>query len=136
MRYAICYVSSAATPVNLEDISDVLKQAKEKNIKNDVKGILLYSEGNFFQVLEGDKNYILELYTLIENDPRHHTLIQVLGKGIDQGSFDGYVTDIITEKNKYDPDILEEYLEGIKGIEPKTKEVVESILEVFIETRK
>lgn len=136
MRYAICYVSSAAQPVNMEGINKVLKQAREKNIQNDVKGILLYSEGNYFQVIEGDKPYILELYTRIENDPRHHTLIQVLGKKIQSGSFDSYVTDIVTEENKYDPNILEEYLQGIKGIEPKTKEVVERILEVFIETRK
>lgn len=136
MRYAICYVSTAAKGLDKPAIEKLLKLAKENNTRKDIKGVLLYSEGNFFQVLEGEKEDLVELFGKIEKDPRHHTVIQVLGKEINQGSFDSYETDIITERNKYDPGLLEEYLETLKVMDPQTKNVVESILEVFIETRK
>ncbi len=135
MRYAICYISTAVKDLPYKEIQDLFDHARKNNIKNDVKGILLYSEGNFFQVLEGDKEYVLPLFSKIEEDPRHHTIIQVVGKEISQGSFDGYEFDVVTEKNKYDRNLLQEYLEPLDGMDEKVQDVVKNILEVFIDTR-
>lgn len=135
MRYAICYVSTAVKELSVEEVQNIFDHARTKNNSNDVKGLLLYSKENFFQVLEGDKEYLLPLFSRIEKDPRHHTIIQVVGKDIIQGSFDGYEFDIVTEKNKYDPHLLEDYLEPMKGMDQKIQDVVQNILEVFIDTR-
>lgn len=135
MRYAICYVSTAQKNISAEEIEDLLKYSQNKNNEHDVKGILLYSKENFFQVLEGNKEYLISLFGKIQNDSRHHSIIQVVGKDLDHGSFDGYTFDIVTEKNKYGPHVLQQYLKPLKGMDEKTKEVVKDILEVFIETR-
>lgn len=135
MRYAICYVSTAVKDFSVDEVQKIFNHAKQKNISNDVKGLLLYSKGNFFQVLEGDKEFVLPLFSKIEKDPRHHTIIQVVGKDISQGSFDGYEFDIVNKKNKYDPNLLQEYLEPLKGMDEKIQDVVKNMLEVFIDTR-
>ncbi|MCM4160941.1 BLUF domain-containing protein [Antarcticibacterium flavum] len=134
MRYTICYVSTATAKLDKEKVSSLLKKIEESNNKNDVKGILLYSDGNFFHVMEGEKQYILELFSEIKSDRRHTNIIQIVGKEMETTAFDGFVTDIVTDENKYDSKTFQEYLEPLEGMDPKTKEVAKRMLEVFIET--
>ncbi len=134
MRYTICYVSSAATGLDEKEVKSLLQQSQESNNRNKVKGVLLYSSGNFFHVMEGEKPHIIELFSHIENDKRHTSIIQIVGKEMETTAFDGFVTDIVTEENKYDPEALKEYLEPLEGMDPKTKEVAKRMLQVFMET--
>lgn len=136
MRYAICYISTASEDLGEKDIRELLEFTEGENNHQDIKGILLYSEGNFFQALEGEKEIVMNLYEQIQKDPRHHNIIQVVGKDIFTGSFDGYQTDIVTESNKYDPGIFKDYLEPLKGMDQQTRQAIKDLLEVFIETRK
>lgn len=134
MRYTICYVSTATGELKEEKVPGLLQKIEKTNNRSEIKGILLYSSGNFFHVMEGEKDYILKLFTQIENDKRHTNIIQIVGKEMETTAFDGFVTDVVTEENKYDPAILKEYLEPLEGMDPKTKEVAKRMLEVFIET--
>lgn len=136
MRYTICYVSTAVEDIEQEEIKDLLKKWKEKNNDDGVKGILLYSEGNFFQVLEGEKKSLLELFENIRKDSRHHSVIQILGKDIDNIGYDGYDADFVTEKNKYSSEAMERYYKPLKGMDAQTQEVAKRMLDVFIETSK
>lgn len=58
MRYAICYVSTASPGLTDAEIKKMLETAEKNNSRNDVKGLLLYSEGNFFEIIEGNKDHI------------------------------------------------------------------------------
>lgn len=49
-------------------------------------------------MLEGEKEDVAELNGKIENDPRHHTIIRVMGRNIQNGSFDSYKAETITEE--------------------------------------
>lgn len=136
MRYAICYVSTAAEGLTTDELHKLLNDSEAKNNSRDMKGVLLYSEGNFFQVLEGEKEQVIELFNQINSDPRHNNVIQIVGRDLEHKAFDGFKSDIITNRNKYKPDLLEEYLLHVDGIDPPTKKVVKEVLEVFIETRR
>ena len=136
MRYAICYVSSAKDELQKREVKEIFQVSHINNEEHDVKGILLYSEGNFFHVLEGERSYVQELFEKIKKDERHHNIIQVLGKNISHGAYDGFETDIVTEGKKYSKSQFEEYLMPLQGMDEKTQSLVENILEVFIETRK
>ena len=60
-----------------------------------IKGILLYSQGNFFQVLESEfdnKQIILDLYENIKNDGRHYDVIKIMEKQTSAPSFSKYNT--------------------------------------------
>jgi hypothetical protein len=49
--------------------------------------MLLYAEGNFFQVLEGPKDVVEALYDKIERDPRHNRVTQIISEPIARRSF-------------------------------------------------
>ncbi len=134
MRYAICYVSSVSNDVNLKEIKELLKSSANYNNQHDIRGVLLYAEGNFFQILEGDKQLVGEIYQHIQKDPRHKNIIQVVGKNLKQGAFDGYKAEIVNESNKSNYELVKEYMEQVEGLDSQTQEVVKRMLEVFIDT--
>lgn len=134
MRYAICYVSTASNDVNLEEIKDLLNKAAQYNNDHDIRGVLLYAEGNFFQILEGEKPFVEKIFEHIQKDPRHKNLIQVVGKNLQHGAFDGYKAEMVNERNKYNYELVKEYMEQVEGLDSQTQEVVKRMLEVFIDT--
>ena len=134
MEYAICYISNSRD-LNYQQTEELLKFCQDQNKLFGIKGVLLYSEGSFFQILEGEKQIVLGLFEKIKKDPRHHELIQIIGREIDRGSFDGYKVDIISENLKYDPEVPREYIEALKGIPLDVRKPMERMLKMFIATR-
>lgn len=135
MRHAICYVSNTKQNFRLVEILKLLEFWKERNESMGIKGILLYSEGNFFQILEGEKTTVLEVFQKIEQDPRHYGLIQIMGKDIIQGSCDGYKVDILNNEYKNGYEVPQEYLNALQCISPDVKKPMERMLEMFVATR-
>ena len=74
-EFFLVYVSSATTLPSPADLVDLLKQSRETNLKLGITGMLLYKDGSFMQVLEGEENAVRSLYNKIERDPRHRNLI-------------------------------------------------------------
>ncbi len=56
----------------------LLQEARERNRKLGVTGMLLYKEGNFMQMLEGERQVILELYDMITKDSRHKDVTKIM----------------------------------------------------------
>jgi hypothetical protein len=54
-----------------EILSAILDSSVRNNKRSDITGMMLYSEGNVMQVLEGDKNTVLETFHAIQLDVRH-----------------------------------------------------------------
>jgi hypothetical protein len=57
------------------DIIEILNHSRTANAKKNITGILLYKDGNFMQVLEGDSLDVDELLQRISKDKRHTGLI-------------------------------------------------------------
>lgn len=81
------YVSSAQTPLTAEDIEHILSASRANNERRGITGMLLYSEGNFMQVLEGERAAIDALFDVIERDPRHRGMIRLFSDEIEQRDF-------------------------------------------------
>lgn len=135
MQYAICYISTAKETLQEEEIADLLEKWRVQNGKSNIKGVLLYSEGHFFQVLEGEKKAVLELFDLIKKDSRHYGIIQVVGKDLLQGSFDHYVVKNLKDSTYSKPELIEEYCESVKGMDPQKQREIKTILKSFIDTQ-
>jgi hypothetical protein len=69
--FYIVYVSVAQENVSKRTLLDILAKSRESNAQAGVTGMLLYKDGNFMQVLEGEENAVRELYARISRDPRH-----------------------------------------------------------------
>lgn len=71
MLYHVIYSSRATAPLTMEELQEILVDARAGNEKRDVTGALVYIDGIFLQVLEGEKETVLKLLSLIETDSRH-----------------------------------------------------------------
>lgn len=81
--YRIIYLSSATTKFNNEEIIALLKTSRSNNKTNGITGLLLYSDGNFLQIIEGKRKPLQKLYNKISMDSRHRNIIK---------AFDGKIT--------------------------------------------
>lgn len=72
MVYEIIYTSAASRLLDPGELSAILESARRNNQRLGVTGILLYANGSFLQVLEGDEPVVRELYGRIHGDARHY----------------------------------------------------------------
>ena len=78
MLHSLLYVSSATTPFSSAQLEDLLRVARANNMRLDITGMLLYKDGNFMQVLEGEAAAVKALFAKIAVDPRHSGAIVLL----------------------------------------------------------
>ncbi len=69
--FFLVYVSSAVQPFSRADLDDLLATSRDNNAMAGITGMLLYKDGNFMQVLEGEEGAVRALYDKIGADPRH-----------------------------------------------------------------
>jgi hypothetical protein len=82
------YCSAAAkTPVSSAELESLLEECRLKNSNVDVTGILLYQNGSFFQVLEGEHGTVEALFQKIGLDKRHHQTKKIIFEDIPTRSF-------------------------------------------------
>ena len=66
--------------MQINDLEEILEQARSKNAKRGITGALVYVDGVFLQILEGDAGVVLGLMAKITRDVRHET-VTVLKQG-------------------------------------------------------
>lgn len=73
----LIYISSATRAMGEQDLLDLLAQSRSRNTRQHVTGMLLYRDGAFLQVLEGERVDVKEIYRSITMDDRNtgHYLI-------------------------------------------------------------
>lgn len=84
------YTSAAARPFEAEELTALLVAARRHNEQQGLTGMLLYSEGSFFQVLEGPAEAVDALYHRIELDPRHVLMTKLIRESIKERSFEDW----------------------------------------------
>jgi hypothetical protein len=87
---SITYVSSAVFPFNETTLLDLVGQCQSNNQRLGITGILVYSDGNFMQVIEGADLVTHALYDRIEHDVRHRAVTAVAQQRIDVREFQGW----------------------------------------------
>lgn len=86
----IIYASSAAAGFEDADLVPILEAARIKNARLAVTGMLLYTEGSFFQVLEGEASVLDDLLQTITADPRHTNVTKIIEEPIAQRDFESW----------------------------------------------
>jgi hypothetical protein len=84
------YTSAASRPLETADITDLLQKARDSNQRLGLTGMLLYTEGSFFQVLEGEPDVVDALYAKIVVDKRHVQVTKVVREPISKRAFDAW----------------------------------------------
>ncbi|MEQ8496099.1 MAG: BLUF domain-containing protein, partial [Gammaproteobacteria bacterium] len=81
------YASAATAPLDAAQRRELLRVARANNRRLGVTGILLYVDGSFFQVLEGEADVVDELFLRIAGDPRHANVTEIIRERIAQRAF-------------------------------------------------
>ena len=69
--FFLIYVSSAVKPFTQSELAELLRTCHQNNSARGISGMLLYKDGNFMQLLEGEEEAVRRLYEKIAGDPRH-----------------------------------------------------------------
>lgn len=81
------YLSNASIKFSEEDLRSVLAKSRHNNSPLGITGLLLFYNGAFLQVLEGEEIAVRRLYLKIMKDPRHTSVITLFDKEIEHRDF-------------------------------------------------
>ena len=85
--FQLGYASAATTPFDSNELFELLSKARTNNQALGVTGMLLYHEGSFIQILEGDQETVEALYAKISQDPRHSNALLLFRRTVEERSF-------------------------------------------------
>lgn len=80
--YRIIYTSTSKEMMDERDLQRILRSARTHNSANAITGMLIYHDGCFIQVLEGDQDAVEACYKRIERDPRHLNCIEMAREAV------------------------------------------------------
>ena len=81
------YISSATKDFSQDELLKLLEQSRSRNATLDITGMLLYANGTFMQVLEGEEKNVLDVYDSILRDKRNAGNYVVQKKPIEERNF-------------------------------------------------
>lgn len=83
----IVYVSFATVPFSDADLAVLLEVSRRNNQRDGLTGMLLYRDGDFLQVLEGEAAAVRKTYDRIAADKRHGRIMVLDESTITQRDF-------------------------------------------------
>lgn len=81
------YTSVATKKFPPTELKDLLEISRRNNIRDGITGMLLYEDGTFIQVLEGDDETVEATFERISKDPRHAKIVLIAKFELDHRSF-------------------------------------------------
>ncbi len=84
------YTSAAVLPMPKSKLYKILVDSRVSNRLADVTGLLVYVDGTFLQVLEGEQNVVSALLEKISKDRRHKDVKVVYKTGIEGRTFNAW----------------------------------------------
>jgi hypothetical protein len=72
------YVSGASRQLSDDDIQQILAVSRRNNLRDGITGMLLWADGAFIQVLEGEARAVRGAFGRIQADDRHRNVMVVL----------------------------------------------------------
>ena len=81
------YTSVATKKFPPTELKDLLEISRRNNVRDGITGMLLYEDGTFIQVLEGDEETVESTFNRISKDPRHSKIVLIAKFELDHRSF-------------------------------------------------
>lgn len=80
--FHLVYFSKAAEDLSYTDIREILEVSRRNNARLGITGLLIFRDGYFVQLLEGDEAPVRNVLTAIRDDDRNYSvkvLIETVG---------------------------------------------------------
>ena len=85
--HQIIYISTANRELTEDALLELLSASQKRNAAKEITGLLLHSDGNIIQVIEGPEAAAKALYEKIAADNRHRGVTLISSRSIDQRDF-------------------------------------------------
>ena len=76
--HRLVYVSAASQPFSSADLLTLLSKARTNNQRLGVTGMLLFKDGDFLQLIEGESIAVQSVFATIRADRRHRNITVIL----------------------------------------------------------
>lgn len=83
----LIYMSMASWPMTDAELGELLAQAQRGNARRGITGALVYGDGQFMQLMEGEQADLEELYAHFGHDHRHKGLFKLADRAIAERRF-------------------------------------------------
>ncbi len=83
----IIYISAATSNLSDRELKTLLTDARERNKRRNITGLLIYKNRTFMQVLEGEESVVHELFEKIKRDPRNNAMVKLVEEPIVKRDF-------------------------------------------------
>ncbi len=90
MIIELLVTSKAKKDITPAEISDILETSYKFNTENDITGCLLYHNGEFIHLLEGEQKKVQELYSKVVFDNRHTDVSKLIQNPIEKRYFSSW----------------------------------------------
>jgi hypothetical protein len=87
MLLRIAYVSRAAAHIGAAETYEIVRGAHNRNQRNGLTGALLFADGHFVQVIEGDPFHVRHRFERIAADTRHEAVTLRLEQAVPERLF-------------------------------------------------
>lgn len=97
-----CYASQSTSDKSnlLDDLADILAEARDFNYRHDITGALYFADGYFFQCLEGELEHLNVLFEKLSKDPRHENIKRFEMRPLEQINFAGWSMKYISRRDE------------------------------------
>jgi len=135
--YYLIYLSAGVNWFSEKELTDILSISDINNSRNNITGLLLYSEGNFIQLLEGNEQDVKDTFERISKDQRHKGITPIASGAIDKRNFPEWAMGF-KSINSGDLKELDAYNDPSDGefLGDKEKHLSINLLKAFIKTAK
>lgn len=142
MLFQLIYSSAATERMPKSKLYKILLGARSRNASLDVTGLLVFVNGVFLQILEGERDTVLTLMKRISSDPRHSNVKVFQETAVEQRTFPSWRMAYVTPSTKElatwaglkSTTTLEATLEMLHSDQSRVPGVVIRLLEAIRET--
>lgn len=87
MLHQIAYVSLSREKLDALTLSDILSTSKSNNASEEITGVLMHHDRIYFQIIEGEKAHVKDLFSRIQEDDRHESIALVWDDNVEDRDF-------------------------------------------------
>jgi serine/threonine protein kinase len=123
--HQVIYESIPTMETTIEELLNILKKSQYKNIRLDISGLLVFRNGKFLQLLEGEKKEVDQLFAMIQLDPRHKNVKVIMESDSHYRCMPSWVMGFSTDEKFEDeastqsfyitPDVTRQICESLEG---------------------
>lgn len=124
----LIYTSEASDMLSGDEVFEIVEASARNNAKRDISGFLIFKDGRFLQLIEGETDSLEELMQVLQRDPRHHSIRTVKRTVANQREFDGW------RMRRFNSGDAERHVREIadKIGEPEVRDTILPLVEEFL----